>query len=138
MTAELQCSEPGTHGMRRITRAQIKDAVDALGAKALSDARVHEARKHLKRARATLRLLRPALGDSVYARENMTLRDAARPLSRIRDGKALLDTLDMVMERFGASARSIPTDGLRRTLHRERTRARRDIVKGTAALATQR
>ena len=138
MTAELQCSEPGTHGVRRITRAQIKNAVDALGGRALSDKRVHEARKELKKARATLRLLRPALGDSIYVRENTTLRDAARPLSRIRDGKVLLDTLDGVMDRFGSVARAIPTDGLRRALERERTRTRRDILKGTAALATQR
>ena len=138
MTVELQCSEPGTHGMRRITRAQIKDAVDALGGKTLSDTRVHEARKHLKKARATLRLLRPALGGAVYARENTTLRDAARPLSRIRDGKVLLDSLDMVMERFGAVARAVPTDGLRRALKRERTRVRRDALKGSAVLAIQR
>jgi CHAD domain-containing protein len=137
MTAELQCSEPGTHGMRRIARSQIKDAVDALGGKALSDARIHEARKHLRKARATLRLLRPILGDAVYTRENTTLRDAARPLSRIRDGKVLLDSLDRLVERFGSVAREVPTDRLRRALQRERTRTRRDAL-GVAGLATQR
>jgi CHAD domain-containing protein len=138
MTAELQCSEPGTHGMRRIAGAQIKNAVEALGGGVLSDARVHEARKELKKARATLRLLRPVLGRSVYARENTTLRDAARPLSRIRAGKVLLDSLDLVMKRFGAVARAVPTDGLRRVLQRERTRARQETLQGTTRLATQR
>lgn len=49
MTAELQSSEPGTQGMRRIARAQIKNAVEALGGRVISDKRVHEARKELKR-----------------------------------------------------------------------------------------
>lgn len=138
MTAELQCSEPGTHGVRRIARSQIEKALDALGARALSDERVHVARKELKKARGTLRLLRPALGDSLYARENLTLRDAARPLSRIRDGKVLLDAVDMVVERFGAPARAIPLDGLRRALRRERTRVRREVLNGTGALRVQR
>src|SRR5690348_6923789 len=134
MTAELQSSEPGTHGMRRIARAQIKNALEALGGRAISDKRVHEARKELKKARATLRLLRPVLGRTVYARENTTLRDAARPLSRIRDGKVLLDSLDLVMRRFGAVARAVPTDGLRRVLQRERTHARKEAT----LLVTQR
>lgn len=140
MTAELQCSEPGTQGVRRVARAQIEKAVEALGGgRTLSDERVHKARKELKKARATLRLLRPVLGDAIYTRENAALRDAARPLSRIRDGKVLLDTLDMVIERFGAAARAVPTDGLRRALRRERTRARRDVLNGAAAaLKTQR
>jgi CHAD domain-containing protein len=138
MTAELECSEPGTHGVRRIARAQLEKAIDALGSRTLSDERVHVARKELKKARATLRLLRPALGESIYGRENMALRDAARPLSRIRDGKVLLDTLEMVMDRFGAPARAIPTEGLRRALRRDRTRARRDATKGVAVLKAQR
>ena len=138
MTAELQCAEPGTHGVRRIARAQIERALDALAGRTLSDERVHVARKEIKKARATLRLLRSALGDAVYTRENSALRDIARPLSRIRDGKVLLDTLDMLIERFGAPARAIPTDGLRRVLRRERTRARREVLKGPAALKGQR
>ena len=138
MTVELECSEPGTQGVRRIARAQIEKAIDALGGPTMSDDQVHVARKELKKARATLRLLRPALGDSIYGRENTALRDAARPLSRIRDGKVLLDALDMVMDRFGAPARAIPTEGLRRALGRERTRARREMTKGVAVLKAQR
>jgi CHAD domain-containing protein len=138
MTAELLSSEPGTHGMRRIVRAQIKNAAEALDGRVLSDERVHEARKGLKKARATLRLLRPVLGRRVFTRENTTLRDAARPLSGIRDGKALLDSLDLVMRRFGGVARAVPTDGIRRALQRERTRARQEARKGTTLLATQR
>ncbi len=138
MTPELQRSEPGTHGVRRIAQAQIAKALDALEIGKATDEDVHAARKELKKARATLRLLRDALGNSVYARENATLRDAARPLSRIRDGKVLLDTLGKVVARFGVPARSVPTERLRRALHRERGVIRRDVLKGDAALEAQR
>src|SRR4029077_8134747 len=78
------------------------------------------------------------LGDSIYGRENTALRDAGRPLSRIRDGKVLLESLDIVMDRFGPEMRAIPIEGLRRALRRERTRARRDAMKEVAALRLQR
>lgn len=54
---------------------------------------IHEIRKKLKRARAALRLLRDCLGEAVYRRENSLLRDAARPLTPVRDAKVLFDTL---------------------------------------------
>jgi CHAD domain-containing protein len=137
MTTELQRSEPGTHGMRRIARAQISKAREALAGRKLDDADVHAARKELNKARATLRFLRDALGDATYTRENATLRDAARPLSRVRDGRVLLDTLDRLAERFGTPERLLPTEGLRRALRRERTGVRREVLRGTAALKAQ-
>ncbi len=120
-----------------MARAQMEKALDALGERGLSDDRVHGARKELKKARAMLRLLRGALGSAAYTRENMAVRDAARPLSRIRDGKVLLDTLDKLAERFGPPARAIPTETLRRSLRRERIRIRRDVLK-TGTLKAQR
>jgi CHAD domain-containing protein len=62
-----------------------------LGRRSASDAHIHEIRKALKRARAALRLLR---GLAVaYRRDNAAIRDAARPLTAVRDGKVLLQTL---------------------------------------------
>ena len=65
---------------------------------------IHGARKQLKRARATLRLLRPAIGDDPYRRHNMAARDAARPLSRARDEEVLSQARDGLIERFGSVA----------------------------------
>lgn len=138
MIAELQRSEPGTRGFRRIARTQMAKALDALETGKLTDQRVHTARKELKKARALLRLLRDALGDAAYGRENRTLRDAARPLSRLRDGKVLLDTLDTLEERFGAPARAVPTEKLRKALLRERVASRREVLKGSPGLKEQR
>lgn len=54
---------------------------------------LHEARKHLKRARALVRLLRDAFGETVYRKLNVALRNSARPLSQARDAQVLLQTL---------------------------------------------
>jgi len=109
-------------------------ALDALRGRTLSDDDVHAARKELKKARATLRLVRDALGRAVYERENAALRDAARPLSRVRDGKVMLDTLEKVMKRFGAPARAVPTEGLERVLRREQKGIRREILKSSLSV----
>jgi CHAD domain-containing protein len=68
---------------------------------------LHGARKQLKRARATLRLLRPAMGDELYRRENIAARDAARPLSRARDEEVLGQALEGLIERFGSAASDV-------------------------------
>ena len=67
-------------------RRRIKSALQTLVPKKSDDDSIHEARKELKKARATLRLLRDALGKKAYKRENTALRDAARPLSGFATG----------------------------------------------------
>lgn len=53
---------------------------------------VHELRRMCKELRALWRMLRPAVGEEVYGRENARLRDAARALSGARDASVMLDT----------------------------------------------
>jgi len=75
---------------------------------------VHGARKQLKRARATLRLLRAAIGDELYRRENVVARDAARPLSSTRDDEIMSDALKGLSDRFGTTISGVnvrPTAG---------------------------
>ena len=78
------------------------------------------------------------MSDAAYQKENSVLRDAARPLSAIRDGKALLDTLDDLVERYGTVADGLPVEGLKRTLRRDRADARRDVLKHKAVLQPER
>ena len=92
----------------------------------------------MKKARATLRLLRDVLGDSSYDRANAVLREAARPLSEVRDGKALINALDRLMERYGDPARALPVDGLKSAMRRGQTEARRRILKRRDGLSAQR
>ena len=134
----LSPSEAGTQGVRRIARQRIARALDSLEGSRFSDRSIHAARKELKKARASLRLLRGSLADSTYKLENAVLRDAARPLSEVRDGKALIDALDKLMERYGAPARALPVDGLKRALRRHRTDARRGVLTRPDGLKPQR
>jgi CYTH domain-containing protein/CHAD domain-containing protein len=71
---------------------RLREAGDADG-DALAEA-IHGARKDLKKARAALRLVRDALGEKTFKRENRALRDAARTLSASRDAEVKLATLD--------------------------------------------
>ncbi len=68
---------------------------------------VHEARKHLKKARALLRLVRPALGGKAYRRENDALRDAGLALSGTRDADVLVQTAEALAEH---AAGQLPAD----------------------------
>lgn len=61
-----------------------------------TDEAVHTARKTAKRARAALRLMRSAIGDAAYHRANKQLRDAARPLTVVRDAVAILGALNHI------------------------------------------
>jgi len=80
------------HSLHDATLSLLERAIDAL-ASDQSDEAVHTARKATKRIRAALRLLRGSLGPGKYHRENRGVRDAARPLTAIRDTFMLQRTL---------------------------------------------
>ena len=117
-------------GIRDIVRRRIAKAAHALRRRsAPSDQAVHYARKQLKRARAGLRLLREAVPRASYARENTGLRDAARPLSVVRDAKVMLDTLQRLRARGSAARHGTGFRGVRRALREERLSVRREILQ---------
>jgi CHAD domain-containing protein len=128
MDPKLKHGESGTRGARRITRRRIKSALHTLGPEKTSDHSIHSARKELKKARAMLRLLRDALGKTTYKRENTALRDAARPLSEVRDGRVLLDALNSLTRYYGAPASALPLAGFKRALGRRRMRSRESVL----------
>lgn len=81
---------PPARAVRQLALAQIDHALAGI---ARGDAPgIHEARKAGKRTRALLRLMRPALGDDEYRRQNLRLRDAGRALSATRDADVLRAT----------------------------------------------
>jgi CHAD domain-containing protein len=89
--------------VRRIADKQLTLAMAHLGAigDLKKDAALHQARRHVKKVRALLRLVRPALGTS-YRKSNMTLRRVNRLLSPIADGEAVLGTLARLEQRSAA------------------------------------
>lgn len=69
--------------------AALRAALDALS-DTVTDQDAHDARKALKKARGGLRLLRPAMADETFRTYNLTLRDAGRLLSPLRDSHSRL------------------------------------------------
>ncbi len=134
MVGRLRPDEAGTRGARRIARHRVESALEILDGKSPTDPAVHTARKELKKARATLRLLRDALGTSTYKKENAALRDAARPLSELRDGQVLLDALRSLVERHGAPASQWPLAKFERVLSRRREELRETILERSGPL----
>jgi CHAD domain-containing protein len=94
----LREQERVSDGLTRVALGQLEMAIEQLDGGSTEDAgeAVHEARKSLKRARAVVRLARGELGNEIYRRENVTLREAGRLLAGARDSKVLLETLDAV------------------------------------------
>lgn len=126
--AELQRDEPGLQSVQRILEAWLADAGDSLHKKRVTDTDIHDARKQLKKSRAALRLLRDAIGEAVYERENAVLRDTARPLGVARDSKVLIATLDDLVERYAPATRSLKLDKFRRVLRKEQREAKQAIT----------
>ena len=99
----LRSDERLAFGLRRVARGRLESALDNLRDPNLDEVdAVHEARKDLKKLRSVLRLVRPAIDDDVYARENARYRDAARLLSGVRDAQVRAETVAALAERFSA------------------------------------
>lgn len=102
-----------------------------------SDEAMHQVRKDLKRARAALRLLRDTVGDAAYSQEDVELRDAARPLSGVRDAAVGLEVVRELLDREKKPARRAMLLELRRTLREERSRARLRLLGGQRLAAIE-
>jgi CHAD domain-containing protein len=134
MAGKLQPDEPGTRGARRIARHRVKSALEILARQHPTDHSVHAARKELKKARATLRLVRDALGTSTYKKENAALRDAARPLSQVRDAEVLRDALKSLIGHYGAPASKLPLGKFQRVLDRRLRESRVAVLRRAGPL----
>jgi CHAD domain-containing protein len=78
----------------------------------------------MKKIRSAIRLVRDALGDDLYRRENQHYRDIGRELSGLRDAEVLVETLAGLAERYGP-AQEQRYAGLR-TRFEEELRARQE------------
>jgi CHAD domain-containing protein len=130
MADELRENESGTRGVRRLIRKQIRKALEALGGRRpLTDDAIHDARKQLKKVRANLRLLRKELGARAYKRENTWAREAARPLTAVRDAKVLLETLAGLAKHFPGTLERRTLGRLRRALEQHKKEVRQSVLE---------
>jgi len=94
MSYELRRDESLGDGLRRICRKQVELALAvARGEKETDDTPVHETRKHLKKARAALRLVKKEIGRGLFKRQDRCLRNVGRLISEIRDAEVRLATV---------------------------------------------
>jgi CHAD domain-containing protein len=94
MSFELRHAESLGENMRRICRKQIEGAIAiASGAEECEETPVHGMRKHLKKARAALRLVRKEIGRGLFRQQDHRLRDVGRLTSEIRDAEVRLQTV---------------------------------------------
>src|SRR5438067_7406151 len=99
MSYQLKHRETLGENLRRICRQQIEGAIAvAKGEKKPNDTPVHEMRKHLKKARAALRLVRKEIGRGLFREQNRCLRDVGRLTSDIRDAEVRLQTVRQLQE----------------------------------------
>jgi CHAD domain-containing protein len=123
----LLAGEPVGAGTKRVLRGQVDDAIAQLRGETEADPAeaIHEARKDVKKIRSALRMVRNAIGDDVWRRENDHYREVARMLSSFRDAEILVEALDGLGGRFGPTARD-RFGGLHEELDDENTAAHDD------------
>jgi CHAD domain-containing protein len=94
MSYQLRQSESLGENLCRICRNQIETAIAiAKGEKKSRDTPVHETRKHLKKTRAALRLVRKEIGRGLFREQDHCLRDVGRLISDVRDAEVRLQTV---------------------------------------------
>jgi CHAD domain-containing protein len=126
--------------VRRIADKQLQLAISALRGigDRKSDAAVHEARRHVKKIRALIRLMEPVLGRS-YRGTNKRLRAVNRLLAPIADGEAVVDTLGRLGKRYRQDLPRPTLASMRKALHQQSVRvdqqARADqVLRNAVAL----
>ena len=107
----MKLSEPPEKAVRSLMRRQVDKVIRKAGRPETPVAEaVHDLRKFHKRARAMLRLVRPA-APALYRTENGWFRDHSRAFSESRDR----DVLEITFERLLAAARAageLPPEGI--------------------------
>ena len=94
MSYQLRQSENLGDNLRRICRKQLDGAIAiAKGDAKTGDTPVHEMRKHLKKARSAIRLVRNEIGRGLFREQDRALRDVGRLTSEIRDAEVRLQTV---------------------------------------------
>jgi CHAD domain-containing protein len=139
MQGKMPSAVAPMYTVRQILVTQLGEAIAQLRRRARSGVAIHEVRKDLKRARATLRLLRGCIGVHAYRRENVSMRDAARPLTALRDAEVLPQTQRAVDPRVAKKGSTFGRYLYRALLKEHRDMQRRLRPKElTAAIATLR
>jgi len=125
----LRPDEPLAVGVRKVACTQIDRAIGELSSARDPHRSVHEARKCMKRVRALLHLISPALGEKVFKKEDKRIRDIGRRLSAPRDCQAIIETIEKLENGSSSAWDAAATQALRAKLYSERRQAERELHK---------
>jgi CHAD domain-containing protein len=125
----LRPDEPLAAGVGKVACRQIDQAIGELSSARDPHRSVHEARKCMKRVRALLHLIRPAIGEKVFKKEDKRIRDIGRRLSAPRDCQAIIETIEKLENGSGSTWDTAATQSLRAKLYSERRQAERELHK---------
>jgi hypothetical protein len=120
--------------IRQALVADLDEILRTLAGSSLSDEAVHSVRKSIKKARAALRLLRESVGEDIYRQENVTLRDAGRCFSALRDAKSLADAFEDLRRRQPDEMQQPAYDALSRHLHEKLIAGHRSLLRAPASV----
>ena len=99
MAFRLQRDEPIRGGIRRLAKAELESAFEALkGSRSPADDAIHEARKSVKKVRAILHLIDEDDGRRLNGCRKR-LQAVSRTLSQVRDADAMVKILDKLRKR---------------------------------------
>ena len=105
-------------------KRELRSAVEQLVESQRSDEAIHEARKSIKRVRATLRLIRKGVPD-ITRRDEALLRQSGRLLSPQRDTDALLETARDLCSHYPRTRKKEMCEALSQHLATNKARAQR-------------
>lgn len=140
MAFQLKPNEPVGEGITRNVQSQIEKALKYSSTRvspqhgALENEAVGEIRKCFKRVRAALRMVRQELGDEYYHEENWCFRDAARPLTEVRDAHILVQTADRLRRHFPSAIEPAVFEKIRETLVQNQREVSRRVIERDKAL----
>jgi CHAD domain-containing protein len=117
MAYRLSIADDPASAVRVCAREQLEGAIAQLSDPDADPViAVHEARKHVKKSRALLRLVRAALPKRVFRDENAALRETGLMLSAARDADVVLATATSLGERYAGRLPSATFAQLRAAL----------------------
>ena len=96
----LVTNESVEDGIKRIVSEEIAQAIKEIDNPRLKRSEaIHEVRKHCKKIRSVLRLVRPQF-EETYQFENAWFRDTAKGIAELRDTEAIIETYDSLLDKF--------------------------------------
>jgi CHAD domain-containing protein len=123
MSYRLKPGRPLIDSIKEIGAHHITTILSYLGRSASQGDAVHQARKAIKRLRALLALIRPAISPTVYKTTQEHLKSVARSVANLRDAQAMLGTIAKIARNdpvLGASPMAVALSAhleARRTAH---------------------